>query len=324
MKNPTKEATLEPVNTRFNEELDKFKSGALRSSEVLHLGAPLEILQAAGLKRGEITITQRTLADHLKAHNLTAEDLKGLAKAIQKPLLIYRWGKKHPSTAIVTEITVADGRKVAIGIRLESKGNDLSVNEIATIHGKTDNKLLDDLKKTTPEELQNEKLRWVEKEKVLGWLGMAPPKGATLTDPKLLDIAKVIKNFQNPKLSGENSHISDRWTGKKLGIRELALEKIATLTFAQAVKGAVADLSGGKKIPTKIGEVELSADQRDNLAKGNTIEILNLTDKFGKKHTSTVVQWDDKKNTIVLASNTKAIIKQKQPNRPNHMRGMKM
>jgi hypothetical protein len=156
---------LEAVNSRFNEELDQFKKKRHRG--VLHLGTPLEILRATGVKNGEITITQKTLKDHLDKHGLTTEDLKGLAKAIQKPLLVYNWGKNHPSTTIVTEMTLADGRKIAIGIRLENKGNDLSVNEIATIHGKTDSKLLDDFIKATPEELRNEKLKWVEKEKVL-------------------------------------------------------------------------------------------------------------------------------------------------------------
>ncbi|MDR1172569.1 MAG: hypothetical protein LBL24_08965 [Bacteroidales bacterium] len=80
---------LEAVNNRFNEELDDLKSGRLKSNEMLHLGKPLEILRASGLKNGEITITQRVLRDHLKSHNLTMEDLKGLAKAIQTPMLVY-------------------------------------------------------------------------------------------------------------------------------------------------------------------------------------------------------------------------------------------
>ncbi|MDR3189107.1 MAG: hypothetical protein LBT94_07995 [Prevotellaceae bacterium] len=192
------ELTLEAVNAQLNEELDKFKSGALRPSEVLHLGMPLKILQATGLKQGEMTVTQTTLKNHLSRHNLTTEDLKELAKAIQIPLLVYRWGKNYPATTIVTEMTAADGRKITVGIRLENKGNDLTVNEIATIHGKIGSHLLEDWKKSTPEWLQ-ENIRWVEKQKVLDWLGMAPPEGATLTDPKLLGITKVIQNFQNPK-----------------------------------------------------------------------------------------------------------------------------
>jgi hypothetical protein len=42
------------------------------------------------------------LKDHLDKHGLTTEDLKGLAKAIQKPLLVYNWGKNHPSTTFVS------------------------------------------------------------------------------------------------------------------------------------------------------------------------------------------------------------------------------
>jgi hypothetical protein len=82
------------------------------------------------------------------------------------------------------------------------------VNEIATVHGKTDGKLVADWKKSTPEWLA-ENIKWVEKEKVLDLLGMAPPKGATLTDPALVSIAKIIQDFQNPTVSSEKSQSLD-------------------------------------------------------------------------------------------------------------------
>jgi hypothetical protein len=194
---------LEAANDRFDGELDRFEKGELKPHEVLHMGAPLGILQASGVKEGEITVTQKTLKTHMEKHGLSVGDLKGLAGAIQKPILVYNWGKKNPSTMIVTEITVADGRKIAVGIRLDHKGNDLTVNEIATIHGKTVNHLLEDWAKSTPEELAKEKLKWVEKEKVLDWLDVAPPKGAMQANEGLNWITKVVQEFENPKLPGE-------------------------------------------------------------------------------------------------------------------------
>ncbi|MDR1227059.1 MAG: hypothetical protein LBK47_09215 [Prevotellaceae bacterium] len=175
------------ANEQFNAELDNFKAGTHKG--VLHLGKPLEILKAAGLKEGEISITQNTLTEHLKGHNITVDNLKGLAEEIQRPMLGYNWGKNYPATTILTELTLDDDRKIAVGIRLNNKSNNLSVNEIATIHGKTNNRFLEDFFKTTPEELQNEKLKWVENEKMLNRLGMVPPKGTTQTNSTHFSIA---------------------------------------------------------------------------------------------------------------------------------------
>jgi hypothetical protein len=198
---------LEAVNERFNGELQQFDNHTLKGD--LHLGKLLSVLKATGLKDRELTIAPKTFKDHLDKHGLTTEDLKGLAKAIQKPILVYNWGKNHPATTVVTELETKDGRKITVGVRLENKGNNMAVNEIATVHGKTNDRLLEDWLKSTPEELANEKIKWVEKEKVLEWLGMAPPRGAALNNPTLNSIVNVIQNFENPKLSEEKSHESE-------------------------------------------------------------------------------------------------------------------
>jgi hypothetical protein len=194
----------ESANKRFNDELDKFANG--EPMQELHLGKPLAKLQAAGIQPTEITITPRTLRKHLDNHNLTPEDLKGLAKAIQDPILVYEWGSKGKSTMVLTDLTTTDGLKLIVAIKLERKGQKLSVNEIAGVYGKSAERLKDDFKKSSPTELRDEKLKWVESQKVLDWLGMSPPKGApSLTDPALKEIAKVIQDFQNPPLPETNS-----------------------------------------------------------------------------------------------------------------------
>ncbi|MDR3328766.1 MAG: hypothetical protein LBS63_01480 [Prevotellaceae bacterium] len=188
---------LEAANALLNEELHNFKHGTQKGE--LHLGKPLACLMAAGVQAKEITITPKVLKEHLGKHGLAPDDLKGLAKAIQEPLVVYEWGKKLPSTVIVTELTIQDGRKIAIAIRLAKNGSRLNVNEVATVHGKTNSRLLEDFLKSTPEELGGEKLKWVEHKKVLDWLGLVPPKGtASLTNPALNSIAKVVKEFENP------------------------------------------------------------------------------------------------------------------------------
>jgi hypothetical protein len=199
---------LEAVNERFNQELENFKVGALKPHEVLHLGKPMKILNAAGIKDGEMSVTQTVLKGHLKQHGLTTEDLKGLAGAIQKPVMIYEWGTKAKSTVIITELTTKDGRKITVALRGERVGKNLSINEIASVHGKAAERFLSEMEHAKEGGLK-EALKYVEKEKALNWLGIAPPKGATQADG-LNSIAKIVQEFENPKLSGGKTHISDK------------------------------------------------------------------------------------------------------------------
>jgi hypothetical protein len=221
-------------NAVWNAELDEFENGTLRPSDVLHLGAPRGILRAAGLRGRDIVISQKTLSARLGWNVIKIADIRNLAEAIQHPILVYQWGKNHPATTIVTEIETSDGRKIAVGIRLENKGNNMEVNEIATIHGKTAERLLEDFAKATPEELVEEKLKWVEKEKVLNWLDVVPPKGTMQVNKGLNSIANIIQNFENPNILEEN-YEADAKTNE--AIRAAEQETDTEPTEAQAKAG---------------------------------------------------------------------------------------
>jgi hypothetical protein len=206
------EATnLKAANEAFNKELDNFVSGAQKGD--LHLGVPLGKLQAAGIRAEEITITPKTLKEHLDKHGLTVEDLKGLAKAIQNPIMVYEWGTKAKSTVIITELTTKDGKKITVALKGERSEKKLSVNEVASIHGKEARRFLDEMQNAKEGGLKDA-LRWVEKEKALNWLGLVPPKGASSqTNQELNSAAKVIQNFENPTLT-ETSNNGDNGDNK--------------------------------------------------------------------------------------------------------------
>ena len=201
------EEELSRVNERFNEELDKFKAGTLDG--VLHLGKPLNILQASGIRSGEITITSQTLKKHLEKHGLTTRDLKDLAKAIQSPIMVYEWGTKARSTIIITELTTSDNRKITVAIKIGRDGQDLSVNEVASVHGKEIDRFLGEMGNAKEGGL-SKALKYVNKEKALEWLGIAPPWGAAQANQEHNSIAKVIQEFENPKLPGENNNLRYR------------------------------------------------------------------------------------------------------------------
>ncbi len=109
---------LQTANERFNKELDEFKNGTHKG--LLHLGKPRGILKQCGITAQEMTISPSVLHKHLKKHNLTTDDLKGLAESIQRPILVYKHGLNNPNMVVVTELNVngLSGNLVGISINL--------------------------------------------------------------------------------------------------------------------------------------------------------------------------------------------------------------
>jgi hypothetical protein len=61
--------------------------------------------------------------------------------------------------------------------------------------------------------------------------------------------------------------------------------------MAKFAEEAVTEMTNLKPTPTKIGGVQLSAEQRKAFAKNESIRIAGLTDKAGKKYVSDV-RWN--------------------------------
>lgn len=192
--------SLERVNERFNDELDAFKNKSHKG--LLHLGRPGAILCAAGIDVERITLSPTVLNRHLNKHGLTTDDLKGLAKSIQSPILVYKHGKNSPNIVVVTELDVKGG-KLSASFELDSNGEVVRVSNISSIHNKDAEKELLRLYKMGENDFRNA-LKWVEKEKVLNWLAPSSYKPSGMqTNEAPFDIAKVIQDFENPKVSDE-------------------------------------------------------------------------------------------------------------------------
>ena len=199
--------SLDAVNDRFNEELDDFKNN--RHNGLLHLGRPQEILTACGINAESITLSPSVLKKHLKKHGLTTDDLKGLAEAIQKPILCYKHGLRNPNIVVVTELDVRGG-KLSVSFELDSNGNVVDVSNISSVHSKEAQIELERLYKMGEEDF-SKSLRWVEKEKVLDWLSPDSYENpGTTSNQEQFDIAKILQNFKNPKILEEN--VSDNIT----------------------------------------------------------------------------------------------------------------
>ena len=193
--------SLERANERFNEELDAFKAKSHKG--LLHLGRPGSILRASGINAESITISPTVLHRHLKKHGLTTDDLKGLARSIQTPILVYRHGKKSPNIVVVTELDVKGG-KLSASFELDGNGEVVEVSNISSVHSKDAEKELRRLYNMGEKDFKDA-LRWVEKEKVLDWLAPSSYKPSDMqTNEAPFDIAKVVQDFENPATEDEN------------------------------------------------------------------------------------------------------------------------
>lgn len=196
----SEEESLDRANERLNDELDAFKNKSHKG--LLHLGRPGAILRAEGIDVESITLSPTVLNRHLNKHALTTDDLKGLAKSIQSPILVYKHGKNSPNIVVVTELDVKGG-KLSASFELDSNGEVVKVSNISSIHNKDAEKELLRLYKMGEKDFRNA-LKWVEKEKMLNWLAPSSYKPSGMqTNEAPFDIAKVIQDFENPKVSDE-------------------------------------------------------------------------------------------------------------------------
>lgn len=191
---------IEEANRYFNSELDAFKAKTHKG--LLHLGQPGRILNACGINT-ELTLSPTVLSRKLKQHGLNVDDIKGLAGAIQEPILVYQHGDVHPNTVIVTDLT-AKGGKVSVAVELDGEGNVVELNNVSSIHSKDATTELERLSNMRDGYLE-QALRWVDKNKVSDWLGIADLNSPIhANNPKLVSVANILQNFENPNVSEEN------------------------------------------------------------------------------------------------------------------------
>ena len=195
-----RETEEEDANKRFNEELEAFKEK--RHKGLLHIGVPGNILMACGVN-ADLTLSPTVLHRKLKQHGLSIEDIRNLPEALQHPIMVYRHGDKHPNLVVVTDME-AKGGKISAAIELNADGNVVEINNISSIHSKDASKELNRLAGMRDGFLK-QALRWVDKEKVSDWLGIADLNSPIhASDPKLVSVANIVKDFENPSLEDEN------------------------------------------------------------------------------------------------------------------------
>lgn len=214
--------SIKDINDRFNEELQQQIDGTLPKGHVYSLGMPNDILRSAGLPNLPIEMSAERLAGKSQQanHPFELSETEGLPAAIQHPIAIFDSTKNDGSSVILTELKHGDSNFVAVlGVRQSDKQRkiDVEVNSIRSLYPKTHIRGIIDWFNS-----KDNLLRWVDKEKALNFISTQEPNylaggdnaqstssESYLNSSKPAEVrnifkrvAKVIKEFDNPTLSG--------------------------------------------------------------------------------------------------------------------------
>ena len=187
------------VNARFNEELERYKAGEMDKNEVLHLGKPQGVMRAF-LPDLPIVMRQRILnKGSVRKHNVAIEALADMPNHMSHPIFVFK--RSDNALGVLTEMQDRDGKNICVAIELnrqiQNGGEILEVNDVRSIHGRNVADIVYPI-------VENGTLKWVDKEKGLAYLSSASRYVQQEIDRQNLEIAaKVVKEFENPKVSEE-------------------------------------------------------------------------------------------------------------------------
>ena len=186
---------VKKVNDRFNEELELQVKGELEEGHVYKLGMPSEILLSTGVPNLPIQMSAQRLEDKATkfGHNFDIAEVKDLVNAIQKPIAIFEYGDRNKSQNLIVEIQ-KDGKNFIIGLSLNPvvKGKALEINSVRNVFPKDNAEWLN--------WISQNKLLYADKEKIQALIDKQQTNLADVNYLNLDDVAKKVKDFENPKL----------------------------------------------------------------------------------------------------------------------------
>ena len=191
----TRAMAVKKANDRFNEELEMQVKGELEEGHVYKLGMPSDILLSTGVPNLPIQMSAQRLEDKATkfGHNFDIAEVKDLVNAIQKPIAIFEYGDRNKSQNLIVEIQ-KDGKNFIIGLSLNPvvKGKALEINSVRNVFPKDNAEWLN--------WISQNKLLYADKEKIQALIDKQQTNLADVNYLNLDDVAKKVKDFENPKL----------------------------------------------------------------------------------------------------------------------------
>ena len=196
----------------FNEELTKQLSGEYdrdHTNHIYKLGYPGEILQAAGFPDNKIEMlaSQLTKKSVQKNHPFDIVNVKGLVNSLNNPIAVFVYGAKSKAQNVITELE-QNGKKFLIGVHFNQEHRGTVISDIRGIHPRDNAEWL--------HWIQQGKLLYADKDKIQNAIAEQRSNPAEVNYLDLDFVAKIIKNFENPKFSMENVMIMDDYYNEAL------------------------------------------------------------------------------------------------------------
>ena len=193
------EEDMEGVNARFNDELSGLTE-ANADKVVLSLGRPSGILLSAGVGN--------KVMKKMRKHGFALEELRDLPRAVADPVAVFNNYGEVGNRSILTELRTKQGNfLVSVDI---GKDADIDFNIVRSVFGKGDNSIMDWINKGLA--------TYINKKKALTFLShQSAPIAATAANAELSSAAKVVKDFENPKLRVEKRRFFRTEDGKAYG-----------------------------------------------------------------------------------------------------------
>lgn len=197
--------SLETVNKRFNNELERYQNREMASSEMLHLGNPLGVMRKF-LPNIPIVMRQRILnKGAVKKHNVDVSSLSDMPQYLSSPIFVFQ--RNDNTLGVLTEMKDRDGKNICVAIeinrQIQDGGDILEVNDIRSVHGRNIADIIYPI-------INNETLKWVDKEKGLSYLSSASRYVQQEIDKKdLISATKVVKEFKNPIIEEDKNDLKD-------------------------------------------------------------------------------------------------------------------
>ncbi len=187
------------LNERFNQDLDRYIQNETPKGFRFELGMPSAYLTSAGFPNLPITLRSALLARKAgdTRHPFEADDIRDLVKAIQKPIAIFTYSKDNMRNLIVD--TMHNGKHFLVGITLGYKSGELEVNSVSGLFPKESHEWVKWIQ-------DGKAVRIDQKEKVQDLINSlrTNPAESERIGLNLDSAAKIVQNFDNPKLPEEN------------------------------------------------------------------------------------------------------------------------
>lgn len=232
--------SLEKANAQFNEKLNALIENPTQKNRTLRLGHASKFLTEGGIADAEIELefdrlVRKSRTDYKNNHPFDIDSLKNLPKAVARPIAIFQ-STKPTEHVVLTELR-KDGKNFVVAVRAieqqRKNGVILEVNEITSLYPKGERGIVN--------WVNTGRLSNVDKKKALRFIEeLQPHAGTTIKSEELSSAAKVIQDFENPKVSDEKVSEDDlyRVVDDKETIKRLDAEpKITAYRAMQVIDG---------------------------------------------------------------------------------------